>query len=57
LKKPEPTLGEGEVLIRVKAWWVKYFSNDYFTFSFILHVILDTVCYHRNSMTVELLCV
>jgi hypothetical protein len=23
LKKPEPTLGEGEVLIRVKAWWVK----------------------------------
>jgi NADPH:quinone reductase-like Zn-dependent oxidoreductase len=20
LKKPEPTLGEGEVLIRVKAW-------------------------------------
>lgn len=28
LKKPEPTLGEGEVLIRVKAWWVKiYFIN------------------------------
>lgn len=22
LKKPEPTPGEGEVLIRVKAWWV-----------------------------------
>lgn len=22
LKKPEPTMGEGEVVIRVKAWWV-----------------------------------
>lgn len=27
LKKPEPTVGEGEVLIRVKAWWV--FLNKY----------------------------
>lgn len=24
LKKPEPTLAEGEVLIRVKAWWVDF---------------------------------
>lgn len=26
LKKPEPTVGEGEVLIRVKAWWVHFIS-------------------------------
>jgi NADPH:quinone reductase-like Zn-dependent oxidoreductase len=55
LKKPEPTLGEGEVLIRVKAWWVEYFTNWYFTFSFILNVQLDTACYSWSSMTVELL--
>jgi hypothetical protein len=40
LKKPEPTLGEGEVLIRVKAWWVKYyFLNKYVWF--LMYCFLD----------------
>lgn len=27
LKKPEPALAEGEVLIRVKAWWVAFVNS------------------------------
>lgn len=34
LKKPEPTVGEGEVLIRVKAWYVLFT----FFFDNTLHV-------------------
>lgn len=39
LKKPEPSLGEGEVIIRVKAWWV----NLETTYNFISVTVVASV--------------